>query len=159
MVPVNTLEAIRSSGNPNLYPVSLLARCQTALVLFAAAFLGRQDAVWIEEAGVTAICVDINTERLAAMQLIYPDGWQFVWADAYQFAAEADQKWDLVSVDCPTGQFEKAADALDLWCSIARVAVVLGTAPGEKPAAPDGWMVRRTIRRSTIANWTVLEPA
>lgn len=155
-----TVDTIRRErGNRRLYPTEILERCETALVLFAAAFLGEQDAVWIEEAGLVATCVDNDAERLDEMLRLYPEDWTFVSGDAYEFARRGG-RWDLVSVDCPSGDsFDRCADLLDLWCSLARVAVVLGTSPGRRLVAPDGWRVARTIRRSPIANWTVLERA
>lgn len=151
---------VRERGKRDLYPTEILPRCSTALVLFAAAFLGEQEAVWIEEAGMMATCVDNDAERLREMKELYPARWSFVPFDAYDFAKRvksARMQWDLVSVDCPSGAFPKCERLLPLWCSLARVAVVLGTAPGRRVTAPDGWRVSRTIRRSPIANWTVLE--
>lgn len=148
---------IRQRGKRDLYPTEILARCETALMLFAAGFLGEQDAAWVEEAGLVATCVDNDRERLVEMAAMYPDGWTFVCEDVFRFARSAKWRWDLVSVDCPSGAFEKCERLLPLWCSLARVGVVLGTAPGVRVATPDGWRVVRTVRRSPIADWTLLE--
>lgn len=153
-----TVEEIRERGNRDLFPTEVLIGCKTALVLFAAGFLGEQDAAWIEEAGILATCVDVDEDKLKQMTRIYPDGWIFVRQDAYQFAGKSGWRWDLVTIDCPSGDFDKCLTLIRLWCELARKAVVLGTAPGAAVGAPDGWRVARTVRRSPIANWTVLEP-
>jgi hypothetical protein len=152
-----TVEAVRERGKRDLYPTEILERCDSALILFAAAFLGEQDAAWIEEAGLLATCVDNDAARLAEMETLYPESWRFVVADVYEYANSEVFIRDLVSVDCPSDQFDRAAQHLNLFCTLARVAVVLGTAPGQRVTAPDGWRRTRTVRRSPIANWTVLE--
>ena len=54
------------------YPTHLLEGCETGLCLFAAAFLGQNDAAHFEEAGVLTTCVDIDAERLGQMSFYYP---------------------------------------------------------------------------------------
>lgn len=157
-VTAESLDEIRARGNRDIFPTEILPGCSTALVLFAAAFLGEQDAAWIEEAGIVGTCVDHDEDRLKEMVRIYPDRWIFVNQDVYRFAGKATWHWDLVTVDCPSNEFDKCERLIELWCGLARISVVLGTAPGASSVtAPDGWRVSRTIRRSPIANWTVLE--
>ena len=55
-----------------LYPRRVLDGLTTALVLFAAAFHGRQDAIWIAKAGMNGTCVDIDAEKLEEMKVAYP---------------------------------------------------------------------------------------
>ena len=57
----------------HLYPVEALRGLRTALMGFCAAFLGRQDCVWVEEAGLVATCVDTDAERLFEMAGLYPE--------------------------------------------------------------------------------------
>lgn len=161
MAPL-TLEQIRSEKDGEVYPRSVLRRCETALVLFAAGFYGRQDAFWIAEAGLAATCVDIRPGRLAVMAGLYPDGWEFVQADAFAYARRAraeGRSWDLVSVDCPSGMFDRCAAVAEKWCSLAKIAVVLGSGEYTRVEPPDGWRLAGRKRRSDFAGgvyWTVM---
>lgn len=157
LTATTTVEEIRAGGDRALFPTEVLDGCRSALVLFAAAFLGRQDACWIEEAGITATCVDNDRQRLDEMLRVYPEDWTFVLGDVFDYLATSLHRYDLVTVDCPSNMFDRCSDLAEGWCRLARHTVVLGTAPGARLAAPDDWRVTRTIRRSTIANWTVLE--
>lgn len=155
---MTTLAQVRRRGDKALYPTEALNGCEDALVLFAAGFLGEQDCVWIEQAGIRATCVDTDADLVAEMRRLYPASWRFVVADAYYYASETPRQWDLVSVDCPSGTaMERCAALAPLWCKLARRAVVLGTAPGSVLVAPGGWAVSRTVSRSPIADWTLLE--
>ena len=122
-----TLEHIAMEARP--YPVKHLKGCKTGLVLFAAAFMGHNDAIHFAEAGIDTTCVDINGPRLREMAGLYPDGWSFVTEDAWKVAEKARKygtKWDAVSVDTFTGDMmERSLDSLDLWCSLARKVVTV----------------------------------
>lgn len=155
-----TLAEIRRSAD-GTYPKGLLDACDTALVLFAAGFYGRQDGIFIADAGITATCVDIRPQRLRDMAAVYPGSWEFFVDDAYEFAALTERRWDLVSIDCPSGAFVRCAELVGLWCSLARVAVVLGTGKGTVVEPPEGWRVTDVIQRSQFSGgvyWSVLEP-
>lgn len=157
-----TLEEVRVRAATNPYPVELLERCDSALVLFAGGFLGAQDGIFIADAGLTATCVDIRPSLLHDMAAVYPASWEFVVADAFDYARECDERFDLVSIDCPSGSFAQCAEALPLWCSLARVAVVLGTGRHTAVVAPDGWAVTERSWRSRFSGgvyWTVVEAA
>lgn len=155
-----TLDGIRASADGNVYPVDVLDRCSTALLLFSAAFYGRQDGVFVADAGVDATCVDVWSERLHDMAAVYPPSWEFIVDDAFGFAEATERRWDLVSVDCPTDQFERCSALVPLWCRLARRAVVLGTGHGSEVSAPEGWRVTSVVRRSDFRGgvfWTVVE--
>jgi hypothetical protein len=144
------------------YPTHLLPDCETALVLFAAAWHGRQDAVFCADAGLTATCVDLDDLRLDEMARLYPDDWTFVCADACDFAEQTSGQWDIVSLDCFTNDFRRCAELLPLWCDLARKVVVLGTGPGVALSVPDGWRLSGLRHRSDFAGgvyWAVLERA
>ncbi len=143
----------------HLFPVDILNGCETALVLFASAFGGEQDARYIADAGLRATCVDLNVKTLLRMQNDYPDDWQFIVADAYVFPRLSRKTWDVVTADPFTNEFAKAAGMLQAWCDLARRFVVLGVAPGQWLDVPTGWTLREKIRRSAVAHWAVLERA
>lgn len=146
------------------YPVEHLVGCRTALILFAAGFLGINDACWIADAGLRATCVDLDGERLSEMQPMFPKDWTFVRGDAYRNAGfspmlKVESQWDVVSCDPFTNQFEKCADNVDEWCRFARHVVILGTGTHTVVEAPDGWRVADKIRRTDYAGgvfWTTL---
>lgn len=125
------------------------AGCETALCLFTAEWLGRQDVYWIAKQGIVGTCVDLNGDKLRQMQELYPDGWEFIEADVYEYAASAHNTWDVVTLDPWTGQFARCADLLPLWTTLARKVVVLGHGNYrlERPEAPEGWSMVEVIRR------------
>jgi hypothetical protein len=148
-------------GDPS-YPVALLEGCETALVLFAAAFWGRQDAAHIADAGLTATCVDLDRQKLDEMRRVYPDDWTFVDSDAFEYAKKRNVPFDIVSLDPFTNLMARCADELPLWCSLATRAVILGSGSETWLRAPDGWDITDTRHRSDFNGgifWTVLEPA
>lgn len=156
-----TLETIRDSRGAALYPRRVLDGAETALVLFAAAFHGRQDAIHVADAGLAATCVDLDGGRLAEMEAAYPDGWEYVTGDVFEFAAQAERQWDVVSIDCPSNLFDECAGLLPLWCRLARRAVVLGCGMGTDVLVPDGWRVTELLHRSSFRGgvyWAVVEP-
>lgn len=154
-------EDIRSEGDGESYPRHLLEGHRDALVLFAGGFYGRQDAFWIAEAGLQATCVDIRPKNLGVMSLIYPGGWEFVEADAFNYASTATRQWDVVSIDCPSGSFDLCAELMPLWCRLARHAIVLGSALGTKFGHyPEPWRMTEIRRRSDYAGgvyWACFE--
>jgi hypothetical protein len=158
---VADLEQIRSERDGAAYPRSILRRCSDALVLFAAGFLGRQDAFWIADAGLTAVCVDVRIDPLHDMAAVYPADWQFVHGDVYALAAYgALDDADLVSIDCPSGHFDRCADMISVWCALARRYVVLGTSGDMEFDLPDGWIEVQRRFRSDFAGgtyWAVLK--
>jgi hypothetical protein len=134
------------------FPHDVLVGCETALVLFAAGFHGRQDAYWIKEAGMTATCVDSDPALLEEMKPLYPDDWSFVCDDAYGYALYADKhlsrQWDVVTLDPWTNEFQRCADNLPAWCRIARHSVVLGTGVHTDVTAPAGWRIEAVRKRT-----------
>lgn len=155
-----TLPDIRDEQEARIFPRHVLEGCETGLVLFAAAWYGKQDAVWLAEAGIRATCVDTNGGRLDAMALAYPDDWEFVVGDAFGYASRTRRRWDVVTVDCPTGAFDRCAGLAATWCGLARRVVVLGSGPAPELDLPVGWNVAERIRRSNFRGgtyWTVLQ--
>lgn len=106
--------------------------------------------------------MDLDAEKLAEMSLVYPEDWEFVTSDVFEFAESAAQEsWDVVSLDPWTNQFDACAARIDLWCSLARRLVVLGTGHDTKLSPPHGWAITDVRKRSDHnggVNWTCLEP-
>ena len=158
-----TLEHVAMQARP--YPAHLLEGCETGLCLFAAAFLGHNDAVWFAEAGIKTTCVDIDGERLAEMQALYHDDWEFVVADAFQYADDASHfaygPWDAVSVDTFTGDaMKKSLGNLWDWCEIANklVTVTITLDATGDYRTPEGW-TSSLFPRSGDVYWLVLTRA
>lgn len=159
---MTTLEDIRELEHGASYPGFVLRHSETALVLFAAQWLGKQDAYWIADAGLVGTCLDLQPDKLRQMEQIYPDGWEFICADVFSFTETTDRVWDVVSIDCPTADFQTCADLLPRWCSLARDAVILGSGWDTKVEPPDGWRIEDVRKRSDYFGgvyWTVLVPA
>lgn len=144
------------------YPVEHLVGHQTALIVFAAAFGGLNDGAWIHDAGLTATCVDNDRDALDAMWLHYPDTWEFVCADAYEFAALTERQWDVVSLDPFTNEFDRCAENIAAFCRLARHVVIVGTGACTNLEAPPFWRTAARMYRTGYEGgvyWTVLERA
>lgn len=144
------------------YPTDKLVGLQTALVLFSAAFGGMNDAAWIADAGLQAVCVDTDGEKLEEMRETYPENWAFVRWDAYQYVTEAQGQMDVVSCDPFTNEFDRCADNIESWCQLARHVVILGTGTHTVVEPPAGWEITDVVKRSEYAGgvfWSVLERA
>lgn len=146
----------------SVFPIDVLEGAESGLVLFAAAFLGRNDAIHYAEAGVPDVTlVDIDGERLEEMRALYRSpSWEWLERDAFAFAREAREAgrvWDVVSVDTFTGEaLERSVGDLEAWTSIARRAVVVTSRRTSAYVIPDGWRSRR-VKRSVLVEWLVLE--
>lgn len=153
------LEHIAQEARP--YPADRLEGCETGLVLFAAAFLGHNDAIHFAEAGLQTTCVDIDGERLEEMAVIYPLTWDFLCDDAWEFAVSARDsgwQWDAVSVDTFTGSaMDQSLESLELWCSLARKLVTATITIDRRWRNPDGWRSSH-FQRAGEVYWLVLEP-
>lgn len=157
-----TLEHVaRDAG---AYPVELVEDADSALILFAAAFMGRNDAIHFATEGVRDVTlVDIDAGRLELMRALYrDDDWVWRAGDAWEVArelAEAGRKFDVVSVDTFTGEAEeKSLGSLGLWTSLANDAVVVTASSDSAYRAPAGWSTR-IVWRSLHVYWLVLEDA
>jgi hypothetical protein len=153
-----TLEHVAMEARP--YPTHVLEGCETGLVLFAAGFLGHNDAIHFAQAGIKAICVDIAEERLEEMRALYPDTWRFFIGDAWDVArdiqAEGHQV-DIVSCDTWKGDLmRRSLESLPLWCSLAKRAMTATLTEGAPYAVPDGWR-DSLYERAYGVYWLVLE--
>jgi hypothetical protein len=142
------------------YPTDILGDCESALVLFGAAFLGVNDAIHVAAAGLADVTVvDTDPEKLDAMRVLYPRTWELVPADAFDFVEHrraAGARYDVVSADPFTNLMPRCRAELSSLCTLARHAVVLGIEHGLPFDPPPGWRSRR-IERSELADWIVLE--
>lgn len=146
-----TFEEIEVPYCGTVYPgPKLLDGCSTALCLFSAMWHGRQDVYWLAKQGLTGTCVDLEAERLAEMKAVYPRGWKFVTADVFEYASKLKRTWDVVSLDPWSGQFERCAEMLPVWASLADRVVVLGHGNYRlrRPDPPDGWSLAHSFKRS-----------
>jgi hypothetical protein len=75
------LEAVSRVARP--FPAWLLNGCETGLCLFAAAFLGHNDAIHFARAGIQTTCVDKDAARIEKMIDLYPRDWEFLTTDAW----------------------------------------------------------------------------
>lgn len=153
-----TLEHVAQEARP--YPTHLLEGCESGLVLFAAAFLGHNDAIHFAEAGIATTCVDVDEARLGEMEDVYPDEWEFRSADAWRFAEAAwlvEERWDAVSCDTWTGDLMyRSLGSLETWCALARKLVTVTiTDDVEKVDVPEGW-TSSLYPRSDHVSWLVL---
>lgn len=161
MVALTTYDKLLRRADGNVFPVSKLRGCKTGLVLFAAEFLGIQDAVWLAEAGIRCTCVDIKEPKLTAMAKLYPREWSFIHDDVYRFAAVTESTWDVVTLDCPSDQFEQVAGMPHLWTGLANKLVVMGSSAETHKLikAPADWRKQKPMFRSSYLGgtyWTVL---
>jgi hypothetical protein len=155
-----TLDMIRKGAGSHLYPRDLLDNASTALALFAAGFHGQQDVIWMAEAGLHVTCVDTDGEKLNEMILAYPEGWEYVTGDAFEYATLTQRTWDIVNIDAPSNLFDRCAELLPLWCLLARKTVVLGCGTTTELEPPAGWMVADKVHRSNNfggTSWAVVE--
>lgn len=143
------------------YPGAAIRGHETALCLFCAAWHGRQDAYWLADAGLRTTCVDFDEGRLREMHDIYPDDWEFLVGDAFDTKHWRNMQWDVVSLDPFSNLFDRCAENLPLWCSLANHVVILGM--DDRPLeAPDGWRITDRRKRSDYLGgvyWVVLERA
>ena len=161
--PPRTLQDVEYLNAGVSFPGQAMSGSRTALAVFCAAFHGRQDAYWLAQAGLRTTCVDMDGGRLDEMAAVYPDNWEFVQRDAWEFAREAaaaGRTWDVVTIDPFSNRFQEIADDLELWCSLADNVVAFASGVGTRVEAPDGWMVVDVRRRSSHLGgifWHVLE--
>lgn len=154
------LDAISREARP--YPAYLLPEGGTGLCLFAAAFLGHNDAIHMARQEMFVTCIDEDAERLTEMAEIYYEGghaFAGIIGDAWSYAEQwqrGDAQFDVVSCDTWTGDLERRSlDSLDLWCSLARNAVTVTHSNGSAYTVPDGW-TDMLFPRSSDVNWLVL---
>lgn len=102
---------------------------KTGLLVFGAYFKGANDGQHLHNAGLDCTVVDNNQELLDAMKPHYPDSWDFVCADAFEFASTHNavgRQWDVVSVDPSRPEEPRVLEAVGLWVALARMMVVIG---------------------------------
>ena len=152
-----TFDYVNRQARP--YPAHLLPEGGTGLALFSAGFHGWNDCIHMARKEMRVHCVDTDADRLWEMAAIYPEGWAFEVADAWECAERAvrrGEKWDVVSVDPFFGDAaEQAWETLYLWTSLARSVVTLTVRPDTRLNTPDGWTAGY-FPRSSGAAWMVL---
>lgn len=145
-----------------VFPTYLLEECDSALVLFCAAFGGIQDALFIRDAKLTnVVCVDNDPVALSRMMPSYPKEWLFWEQDAFAYMA----KWallveyDIVTLDPFTGDtMNRVLDKyLGVACKLATKYVVCGC-DNRNVKPPRGWRIKsRMLRSRNSVYWLILE--
>lgn len=121
-----SLDTIRSAAHP-VYPSELLVGCRSALILYAAGFLGANDGIHIHDAGIEDVtCVDTDPSMLGKMSGLYPPDWRYACGDAFGYLERATRTWDVISVDPPTNGSHWALLHTALCQSHATRAVIVG---------------------------------
>ena len=126
-------DAIRAEANPATFPVDLLPGHHSALLLFCAGFLGRNDGIHLWDAGIRDVQGIDNDETLVTqMRKLYP-GWKIDVSDVYHWASRhaGTEQWELV---------------------------VLGMLDHDVPNSPashERWKMTRIVERNDTARWVV----
>jgi O-antigen/teichoic acid export membrane protein len=142
-----SLSEVRKQADLRSFPTSAIEGATSAACFFAGAFHGRNDAIFLEGAGVRdVLCVDVDAEKLGAMRQIYPAGWRFLVGDAYAAAEDLrsrGERVDVVVADAWQSDAERALDALPLWLAIARRRVLV--------TVPKPWLDARRLAPEAAA--------
>ena len=84
------------------YPY-VFSGAKSAAVFFCAACYGKWDAIYYYDYKIPDVTlVDTDAEKLKAMASIYPEGWKYITADAFDYAGRClweGRKFDVVSCD------------------------------------------------------------
>jgi hypothetical protein len=156
-VAYRTLEHVATEARP--YPTYLLEGAETGVCLFSAAFLGHNEAIHFALEEIQTTCVDVDQEKLSVMASMYPESWEFVCRDAWEFAdaaASVGMTWDVVSVDTFRGNAtERSLSDLSPWCAIANKAVIATLADDMPYEVPEDWTETKFQRNSEV-DWLVL---
>lgn len=129
----------------------------TGLLLFGAAFQGKNDGRFLLRAGLTCDVVDHSPDRLDEMAPHYPGTWRFHEADAFEYAEDAlhlDHTWDVVSVDPFSNEADEVYDKLEQWATLARMMAVVGAQSDtiRRRGLPKGWV---EVKRNAAWSWVV----
>jgi len=147
---VKDISQVRAERRP--FPVHVLDGMESAACFFCAGFLGRNDAIYVHDAGIRdVLAVDHNPEKMALMEPLYP-GWTFVRGDAYGVRASLDRKFDIVIADPQQDQMDRALVDLPIWQNLANKVLLLGVNNGEEPMALGAAEV---MERTTGSWWAV----
>jgi hypothetical protein len=108
---IPSLDALRQRSL--FYPAEYLRGQSSALAVFVTYFLGRNDVLYIHDAGIERVTlVDLDAAGLAMMRQIYPADWTYVAQDFRTFlddATERGDSYDVVSCDQPLHMAEEVA--------------------------------------------------
>ena len=172
--PPTSIDQIGQEAYRVIFPTDLLPGMETALLLFCAGFWGKNDGIFVFEAGVARVTgIDMDAERIAQMRVLYPiENWHLFVNDVYQWTEatlmhDDHRTWDVVILDPALTQMGRCHEAIPDWCSLAARTVIMGTDQDtvdgynlqalSSPFVPDGWEITRVTRRNEIAHWVVLQ--
>jgi hypothetical protein len=161
--PPKSLKQLREANAHFPFPRYVLQTCDNALMLFCAGFYGKNDCVWVEEAGITNVtAVDIDQDKVNVMKSLYPDEWEFLVEDVYSFTAKATSKgleYTLVVADVPLTQFESSRPWYKHWCLLSTKYVLITAEANAFVRAghlPRDWKVKAVINRTSQSSWLFL---
>ena len=158
-----SLDDVRASADPSTFPREVLDGATSVASFFGAAFLGRNDAIHLADAGIAdVVVVDLDAAKLGEMRAIYPAPWRWTVGDAYVVARDMGkrgEKADVVIADAWQSDCERMLSELPLWCAIARRHVVVTVAKpwldahGLRPdsASLTAWLEARGVAASVVS--------
>lgn len=102
------------------YPTQYLVGQSSALAVFVTYFLGRNDVMYIHDAGIKRVTlVDLDATGLELMKQIYPSHWAYVAQDYRGFLDDAiarGESYDVISCDPSLFMAEEVA-----WTNAAKI--------------------------------------
>lgn len=154
---LTNLSSLKRRSSPQSFPCDTLKESDSAICFFAAAFLGKQDAIHMAMAGIkNVVCVDTNVEKLEEMRAgpyAGLSGWTFRSDDAFIAAADLGIA-DVVSCDPFTGTTMRyVITKMAVFAALARKWLILGVTSAElnasnKLSPPPGFELNRMLKRS-----------
>ncbi len=155
---------VRLDAESFKYPRHLLEECSSGLLLFCSGRMGAADGHWFRDVGLTDVtAVDWDEETLEPYRAAFPEEWDYVHSDAFEWAAHfATRRWDIVSADPPSQYADRTAtrETLGLWCRLA-TKFVTATVMTTDVDVPAGWDILDLIERASyddgrVYHWLVL---
>jgi hypothetical protein len=99
-IPVFSTLAIDSHPG---FPTQVLSQCNSALSLFCAAYLGRNDLIFLYDSFIPNVtCVDIDGDSIDALKIIFPPRWKYItqpYMDFIESEIKNGSSYDLVVAD------------------------------------------------------------
>lgn len=131
-----TLDEIRAAASPATFPLAAVREVteprpglRSALCLYAAAFLGRQDVIHLHDLGIYVFAVDANEEKVEEMRGLYGKRLSGRFAEAFTQVADmiaAGAEFDVVTADPWTQDIPAVLDRLATLARLSTGLVIVG---------------------------------